>query len=58
MTTSQRVSILLLVAGWVAISIGVGWLAGIAWALITAGAFMVAVAVLLYDPADKRKKQR
>jgi hypothetical protein len=51
--TLTRVSALLAVVAAALIIAGVGMLAGVAWAFITAGACALVGAVMLYDPADK-----
>lgn len=50
---SLQASAILAVLAAVAIIVGVVLLAGIAWGLIAGGAFALAGAWLLYDPAGK-----
>jgi hypothetical protein len=56
--TAQLVSVVLVLAGWVAVVAGVCLLAGLAWALIGAGALAVFAGVVLYDPAHARKRSK
>jgi hypothetical protein len=53
--TSTHIAALLAILAVALIVAGVALLAGVAWALISAGVFALVAAVVLYDPTDKRR---